>query len=211
VRRVLMLGLLALAAAALAILLQSGARRSGTNFALDGGYEIYLPPGHELCQPGELVPDRTAGIRVDAKAPGGRSGALTATVLLGRRTVASGRLASGWPNGLVTVPLSSTLGTIAGASVCLRPEGSGAAFGGSVPEGSYVVLVDGKTLGGHVRIEYMRPGRESWLSLAPTIAGRIAVGRSQLVRHWAAVGALLLMLLAVGVAAKTVLAEGSKA
>jgi hypothetical protein len=58
-----------------------------------------------------------------------------------------------------------------------------------------------------LRIDYMRPGRESWLRLLPTIAYRSTLGKSGLIRHWAWIGALLLMLFATALAARTVLAE----
>jgi hypothetical protein len=58
-----------------------------------------------------------------------------------------------------------------------------------------------------LRIDYMRPGRESWLQLLPTIAYRSTLGKSGLIRHWAWIGALLLMGLATALAARTVLAE----
>ena len=102
--------------------------------------------------------------------------------------------------------------TIAAGTVCITNAGPRpVAFGGSVPDGAFVVSIDGHGLGGRLRIEYERPGRESWLALIPTLAHRLSLGRSSLVRHWAALGALVLMLAALGLAGATLLAQERRA
>ena len=55
----------------------------------------------------------------------------------------------------------------------------------------------------------MRPGSESWFSLLPTLAHRFSLAKSDVVRHWAWIAVLMLMALAVGLAARTVLREES--
>ena len=76
--------------------------------------------------------------------------------------------------------------------------------GGTVPAGSYVVQIDGQGLGGRVRLEYTRP-QESWFAFMGALAHRLTIGKSRLLRHWAAPAAILLMIVAVGLALRTIL------
>jgi hypothetical protein len=199
-------GLLALIAAGVATLLRSAERRSGSNLTSDLGYQIGLAPGQQLCEPGELLPGDTAALRLAASAGGGPGPALAASISGPGGALSSGELRAGWRSGLVSIPVALVPHTVAGATVCLRNLGSrAAAFGGSVPDGSFVVLIDGRGLAGRLRIEYMRPGSETWLALVPTLAHRFSLGKSDLVRHWAAGAVLALMLLALSLAVRTVL------
>jgi hypothetical protein len=67
--------------------------------------------------------------------------------------------------------------------------------------------VAGGSIEARLRFDYLRPGRESWLELVPTLAYRSTIARSDLVRHWAWAGALLLMLLAAALALTTIVRE----
>ena len=44
---------------------------------------------------------------------------------------------------------------------------------------------------GRVRMEFMRPGEESWWSLAPTVVHRLGIGRGDLIGSWVVIPALL--------------------
>jgi hypothetical protein len=213
VRAVLAAGLLGLAVVGMVLLLKSAPRRSDTNAAFDGGLAVTLRAGQQLCQPGEVVPADTAAIRLDAGASGAPTGpALAAELQNDPGVQARGTRAAGWRRGLVTVPLVPKVRADTVASVCVRNLGPGAAaFGGAVPAGSWVLSIDGRGLGGRVRIDYMRPGSESWFSLLWTLAHRITIGKSRLVRHWAPAAALLLMLIGVGVAVRTLLVSERRA
>jgi hypothetical protein len=208
VRFVVAVGVLAIAIAGVAVLLQSAQRRSGTNLTANTGFVIGVAAGQQLCEPGELVPGDTGGLRLSASSgalPGPR---LDATVGAGTKLLAAGHLATGWRTGTVTIPLSRIAATQQNASVCLVNRGtSTVSFGGSVPDANFYVVLGGKPLSGRMRIEYMRPGSESWLSLLPTLTHRFSLAKGDLVRHWAAPAALLLMLLAIGLALRTILRE----
>lgn len=208
VRVVLALGLLAIAIAGVAILLQREQRRAGTNLTTDAGYAIQLSPGQQLCEPGELLPGDTGALRLDASTKGLPGPPLSASIGSASGPVSSGLLKGGWRTGRVTIPISHVRDTMSGATVCLRNLGAvPLAFGGSVPDSGFFIQVAGKPLGGRVRIEYMRPGRESWLGLLPTLAHRFSLAKADLVRHWAAGAVLVLMLLAVALAARTLIKE----
>jgi hypothetical protein len=210
-RTVVVLGLAALVLAAALLLTRSAPRRAGTNFTEDLGYAIHLLPGQQLCEPGELVPGDTAGVMLDASAGTVTPSPPLAVTISGAGVASSGALRAGWRQGWVRIPVQRIANTT-GGTVCVRDAGAvPVSFGGSVPDGSFVVSIDGQGLGGRLRIEYERPGSESWLSLLPTLAHRFDLDKSKLVRDWAAVGALLLMLCAIALAVRTVLAQEREA
>jgi hypothetical protein len=201
---VLALGLLAIAIAGVTVLARSEPRRSGTNLISYAGLVIPLAPGQQLCEPGELLPGDTGALRLIADSgayPGPR---LRASIIAPQGPVSSGELKPGWRSGTVLIPLARVARTLPSATVCLRNAGSRAVlFGGSAPASGFVIEDAGKPLSGRLRIEYMRPGSESWLQLLPTLAHRFSLAKSDLVRHWAWVAALVLMLLAVVLAVRT--------
>jgi hypothetical protein len=208
VRLVVVIGSLALLIAGLVTLLQRAPRRAGTNLTANTGFVIPLEAGELLCEPGELVPGDTGALRLSISSgavPGPR---LDATIEAAGRRLAAGDLASGWRSGTVTIPISHVRTTEQGATVCIVNHGaSRISIGGSVPDANFYMAIGGKPLSGRMRIEYMRPGSESWLALLPTLAHRFALAKADLVRHWAATAALLLMLFAVVLALRTVLRE----
>ena len=210
---VVAVGVVALLVAGGVLLTRSAPRRSDSNGGALNGLAVTIQRGQQLCQPGELIPADTAAIRLDAGAPGALRGPALAAELQGLPSShASGTLAPGWRAGTITIPLAPRVRHDTGATVCVRDLGPGAvSFGGSVPAGSWVLSIDGRGLGGRVRIDYMRPGSESWLSLLPTLAHRITIGKSRLVRHWAPAAFILLALLAVALALYTVLALQERA
>jgi hypothetical protein len=50
--------------------------------------------------------------------------------------------------------------------------------GAHVPAAEGLVADGGERLGGRIRVEYLSPGRASWLSLAPSIARRMGFGHA---------------------------------
>lgn len=207
---VLAIGLLATAVAGVAILARSEPRRSGTNLIADSGFVIPLAPGQQLCEPGELLPGDTGGLRLAADSGASAGPRLTAHIFSARGAVSSGVLAPGWHSGAVLIPIRRVARTLASAIVCLRNAGSRpVSFGGSAPASGFVIELAGKPFGGRLRIEYMRPGSESWFSLLPTLVHRFSLAKSDIVRHWAWVAVLVLMLLAIALAGRTMLREGA--
>jgi hypothetical protein len=205
---VLAVGLLAIAVAGVAILARSEPRRSGTNLISNSGFVVPLAPGQQLCEPGELLPGDTGALRLAADSgayPGPR---LRASILAPQGVVSSGELKPGWRSGVIRIPLRRVARTLPSATLCLNNLGSRAVlFGGSVPASGFVIEDAGKQLGGRLRIEYMRPGSESWLQLLPTLVHRFSLAKSDFVRHWAWIAVLVLMLLAIGLAVRTALRE----
>jgi hypothetical protein len=205
---VLLAGLAALLAAGTVGLLQRAPRLAGTNLTADAGFAIALAAGQELCEPGELVPGDTGALKLDASTAAAGGPRLSTTVGLPAGGFHVGGLAAGWHSGVVQIPLQHVPATLSGATVCIRNQGPGSvAFGGSVPDSGFVIQLAGKPLGGRLRIEYMRPGSESWLQLLPTLSHRFSLAKSDVVRHWAAAAAIVLMLLALALSIRTLLRE----
>jgi hypothetical protein len=205
VRAAVIASLAVLFAAALAVVLQRAPRRSGTNIAPVAAVSVPLPGGAELCQPNEVVPADTAGVRLLARADG-PAGALRARVLGSAGAISSGRLAPGWRPGWVTVPVGEVRSSRAGLTVCLRNEGAASVLlGGESPEPPYVLSIDGMQQSGRIRIEYMRPGTDSWLGLLPALTHRFSLGRATIAAWFAPLAVLALMLAVIALTVRAVL------
>jgi hypothetical protein len=126
-----------------------------------------------VCQPGGTVPEGTEAVRVSLSANTGPRVSLK--VLSGSTVVTEGEEPSGWGvDEILTVPVRRVGRTIPEARVC--------ATIGLVVE---PVQVNGTRMrtagGGHtvwLRMEYLRPGPRSWLSLAASIAGRMGIAHA---------------------------------
>jgi hypothetical protein len=212
VRLAMALSILAILVAATVILLQRAPRLAGTNLTADAGFVIQLRAGQELCEPGELLPGDTGALRLDATANGFSGPPLSVSISATDGPISAGTLAAGWRPGAILIGVRRVPDGVAGATVCVRDSGSRAvSFGGSVPDSGFQIELAGEPLGGRLRIEYMRPGRESWLQLLPALAYRFSLAKSGLMRHWEAGALLVLMLVAVGLAARAMIeAEPSR-
>ncbi|MFI5010386.1 MAG: DUF2142 domain-containing protein [Solirubrobacterales bacterium] len=208
-RLVLAGGLLVVVVALGVTLLQSAPRRSGTDLTPNLAFVTGLGPNQSVCQGGEVLPGDTAALVLTIGSYGAPGPALSASVSDQRgRLLTSGGLQGGWRQGSVRIPVSHVSTATGNATVCLRDLGPGdIALGGDPGDPGYHIDVNGKAFFAHLRIEYMRPGSESWLALLPTIVYRFSLGKSDLVRHWAAPAALVLFLLAVGLAVRALLVE----
>jgi hypothetical protein len=206
---VLAFGMLLLLLAGVVALLQRAPRRSGTNLTADAGYVIELAPSQHLCEPGELLPGDTGALKLDvATEAGSRVPPLIATLDGPTGRLATGRLRGGEPAGMILLPVEPVVRRTQGGTVCIRNLGTvSVRFGGSVPDQAFVIEVAGKPLLGRMRVEYMRPGRESWFGLLPTLAYRFSLAKSDLVRHWEVWAVLVLMLTSLALAARTLIRD----
>jgi hypothetical protein len=206
-RRVVAAGLLAIVVVLAVALLQRAPRRSGSDLTPNGAFVVALSHGQEACQGGELVPIDTAALQMTI-ATYGKPGPALSVMITGPRgeTLTMGGLTAGWRQGVVRIPLARVAKATEGASVCLRDNGPwSVAVAGDIPDPGYDMQVGGKTVPDvRLRMDYMRPGHESWLALAPTVVHRFSLGKSDLVRHWAWVAVLALMLFAVALATRTI-------
>lgn len=210
-RPVLACGLLVIVVAFAVLLSHSEPRRSGTDYTPNANFAAVLNAGQETCQGQELLPADTAAVRTMIGTYG-KPGPRVSVSLTGPHgeSLTSGVLEAGWRQGVVEIPVAHVYQATDGASVCLRDDGpSRVALAGDSGDQFHQMQVAGKTVyNARLLYEYMRPGSESWLQLLPTASYRFSLGKSGLVRHWAWVGALVLMALAVGLAMRTIAREG---
>jgi hypothetical protein len=207
-RRVVAVGLLAIVVLLAVALLQRAPRRSGSDLTPNGAFVVALSKGQQACQGRELLPIDTAALQMTIGTYG-RPGSLLSVIVTGPRgeTLTVGTLKQGWHQGVVRIPVARVTTATEGASVCLRNDGPWrVAVAGDFPDPGYELMVAGKTVHDvRLRVDYMRPGRETWLALAPTVVHRFSLGKSDLVRHWAWIGVLALMIFAVALATRTII------
>ncbi|MGH2855446.1 MAG: hypothetical protein ACRDLF_14780 [Solirubrobacteraceae bacterium] len=148
------------------------------------------------CQRGELLPPGTTAIRLGLFAV--TTPEVAMKVFAGPHVLTEGTLAPGWSGEGATVPVNRVLSRAASpVTVCfaLKSVTETVTLVGRTTGPAEATVAEGKPLPGRVSIEYLRPSRRSWGSLAVSVARRLGLGR-------AASGtgnALLVLLLAVTV------------
>jgi hypothetical protein len=205
---VVVAGLLAFLVVTSVILSHSSERLSGTNLVPNGAYIQGLGHGQEACQEGELLPADTAALRMTIGTYGKPGPPLTVAFTgTGGRLLTTGTLKPGWREGVVRIPVTHVSEASEEARFCLRDDGARPiALAGDSPDPGYKLQIAGRTIESQrVRIDYMRPGSESWLELAPTIVHRFGVAKAGWVRGWAWLAAIALMLGALALALREVL------
>jgi hypothetical protein len=203
--RTVLAGGLAIVLAAVAVLLSDRQpRMAGSNLVPDFGLLPELPAGKRLCQTEELVPAGAATVRVRiaaSRAPG----LLDLNVEAGGNRVTRGRVATTPGDQFLTVPIEPVARTTDGARLCITNRGaSPVALAGS-DRIQPPAKADGGSLPGRVRVDYFRPGRESWWALIGTVVHRFGYGRADLLGSWTLFLALGLTMCAIAVAAVAVL------
>jgi hypothetical protein len=205
-------GLLVIVLVLCLTLLQSAPRRSGTDLTPEYAFVTGISAGGSICQNQEILPEDTAALMMTIGTYGKPGPALHLTVAeeAGRR-LTSGGLPAGWRQGTVRIPVARAPASKGNVVVCLHDLGPGGiAVGGDPGDPGYSILVNGHPFFAHLRIEYMRPGSESWFALLPTVIHRFSLGKSNLIRHWAAIATLLAVLLAIGLAVRALLLDDAQ-
>jgi Predicted membrane protein (DUF2142) len=210
------LAALALLAGIAVALSHAAPRRAGSNGAPIEQRIGEAPSGSTLCQPGEVLPAGTASLRPLAapttEAVGPR---LLVTLRRHGQLLRRSTAARGWRSEQLVVPIERTVRDYDDVEVCIRAGSEGGvAFEGydTAPGGAGAVL-DGEATGRTLRIDYFRPGRETWWSYAPTIVRRIGYGRGGWGGSWIAglIAALTLasIVLAALVVLRTIAADAA--
>jgi hypothetical protein len=148
----------------------------------------------EDCQKGEALPGGTTAIRLWLAA--GLGPRVQLRVIRDGVVLTRGEQPPGWSR--LTVAVKPLEHAVAGVSVCfaMAPKDEVVFFKG--------VKARGAQFGARIRIEYLRPGSHSWLSLAPSIAKRMSLGREPST-IWIVLAVLAGMLALVAIVAATVL------
>jgi hypothetical protein len=195
------------------VLIMSGraARLSGTDHTNPNEFVATLHSGQELCQPGMLLPNDAQRVEILVGTYGHPVPALAMRFLAASGQLTSGRLAPGAKEGDVSVPLRYPHGPTVGGTLCVHVGASPAntVLGGDVfAPGPSSEQVDGKPQGGRISVSYLRPGRESWWQLLPTLDRRFGLGKASFFGDWTLPVAAL-VLLGVWVAAARLLVRES--
>lgn len=191
-------------------LLARAPRRSGTNYTAPATFVAALAPGQQACQVGEELPGDTAAVQLSIGTYGRPGPPLTlAATRPGGRLLTQGALPAGWRQGTVRIPVRRVHSAAADARVCVRvapaPRGTAITLAGNFEPG-YAMEVGGQPLPtAKVRFDYLRPGRESWYELLPTIAHRFSIAKAGFLRDWEWLAALALVLATAFLALRTVL------
>ena len=214
-RGVAAVGVLVIVAFFAVLLTQRDARLSGTNLTANRELVALLEGGQQACQDQELLPGDTAALQLNVGVTGAGP-PLSATVTgPDGATLTRGRLAPGWRRGEIRIPVARVASSVEDVRVCIRndaPAQGGRAIdlGGQAFELGQSTEVAGKLQENqHVRIDYLRPGRESWLRLTPTIVSRFSLGKPGPLRHWEWIAVLLLMVGCAWLAVRTILSTSS--
>jgi hypothetical protein len=128
-----------------------------------------------VCQSEELVPQGTTVIRLSLLSLLGPRITLQATA--GSQIITTGVRSAGWTGTIVSIPVAPVTRTYAHATVCftLAKRQQLVNYRGAETTRSPAVSNGTQVLPGRIRIEYLRPGKETWLSLALPTARRIGL------------------------------------
>lgn len=176
------------------ILTRSPPMLAGTNsVSLKGNVGV---SEHDVsaCQAGETVPSGTSAIRLAMSAIIGPH--VSAAVLSGSQILTSGTHSSGWTGAQVTVPVAQVTRTLPDATVCFALgdfDGKVEVVGEPTLPNVAAFSPNGQRLKGRFRVEYVRAGSVSWLSLASSIADHLDLGRTPSGRWVAFLAAALLL------------------
>ncbi len=175
---VLAAGLLLIAAIVGVTLARSPPTLAGTNRvpaeSLIGLVE--RPAG--ACQSGETLPAGTSAIRLSLVAIVGPRVAVRA--LAAGRVITRGSTGAGWTGSEVTVPVAPLAHAVAPVTICVRLSdlNGEVEFKGARTGAPVAVSERGEQLHGRLRVEYVRAGHDSWLSLLSAVASHISLGRA---------------------------------
>ncbi len=146
------------------------------------------------CQSNEVLPRETSAIRLRVESFFGPR--VTVEMLDHGRVIAQGERGPGWTGGVVTMPVSPLSTARTGLDLCFKLFLNGDESNillGEPTTGARAAYSHDARLPGRLRVEYLRPGRSSWWSLAPAVARRMGLGHA-----WAGTWSVLLVLLLMG-------------
>jgi hypothetical protein len=132
-----------------------------------------------VCQSGELLPRGVSAIRLRAFAFLGPK--VTLSLSTHGHVIVHGERGSGWTGGVVTVPVNRLATAVSDVELCFTLFLNGdesIALTGEQTDSAHAASYQYGSLPGRVRVEYLRPSRSSWLSLAPEVARRMGLGHA---------------------------------
>jgi hypothetical protein len=182
---------------------ESALRRTATNSQVFPTHAD-VPPGAELCQPGQYVPAGTGNVvLLMGTARGVAGGPLDVTVKSGSAVVARGRSRGGYGDEAVGVRLSPTIRrTLPDASLCARNSGSTVVgvFGDYGLAGETIAKASVPIPDIVARLDWFGPSRQTWWSNVGPVSQRFALVKPPFFGRWT-FWAVLVSLLALSAVA----------
>jgi hypothetical protein len=162
-------------------------RTAGSDHVTPLVFSATVPGGGVVCQPDAFLPEDAASVQVTIGTYGRPVPDLRLDVVdAAKEEVASGNLAPGAHEGVVSIPIRHVRSARESTSACLHVGGSSTVVLGG--EGSPLQLgseiVDGHPQVGRISLIYFRKGSESWWELLPTLIHRFGLGKSTLFGDW---------------------------
>jgi hypothetical protein len=196
-RWVLVSGMASIAVGVAVILASTPLALSSTNGIRTRADLITAESAGSVCQRGESLPGSTRAIRLTMTAIIGPRVSLK--VFSGSRVVAHGTTGTGWSGSTVSVPVNALPTAYSPVELCvyISQLNGEVEFNGRPSEADAAIANGKTTIRGRVGVEYLRSGRQSWLSLLPSMARHLGLGRAPGGTWMAFVAALLTAALAV--------------
>jgi hypothetical protein len=206
VKVALAIGLTLIAITLAVLLAHAPATLARTNGVTPEGTVATIRGRTSICQTGEVLPRGTSAVVAWLEASIGPR--VTVALSAGGHVLATGERTSGWTGASVTIALAPMARTIAGVTACFRfaAINETVTVRGLASNAVASATSNGRRLGGQMRLEYLRPGRRSWWSMASAIAGHMGLGRVPSGR-WAVIVACALAATIVALASGVLLRE----
>ena len=156
----------------------------------------------QVCQNQEVIPDNTTGVQLFLAGSRTAGARLRAVALdAGEQPVTHAALTRGAAGAGVVATRRRGFSRV-NATPCIGARGrvpnDWSLVGQPGPLGR--LAVDGRPVPGIIRIDYLRPGNETWFALLPTIAHRFAVTKAWWVGAWTFWLTLAAVVLAISMA-----------
>jgi hypothetical protein len=131
------------------------------------------------CQTREVLPAGTSAIRLGLTTDFGPRVGVQA--FSGSRLLTRGSYPQGWDGASVTVPVTPVSRTYGSVEVCFQISelnGPVEMLGLTTHRRALKAHAGGQVLPGRMHLEYLRPGDQSWWSMATAVAWRLGLGRA---------------------------------
>jgi hypothetical protein len=188
-------GVLCILGAAALEMSGSAQRLAVTNDIPAAGIVAYVPAGQKLCQPGVVVPSDGAAIQMEIFTYDKPMPTVHVTISDSSGAVVdTGTLSPGGPQGTTVIPLDDPRPVT--GRLCLTATRRVALAGDPAPTGPDSQTLNGKPQPAAITVMVMRPGKESWWQLLPTVIRRFGYGKWSFLGSWTfIVGAIVLALI----------------
>jgi hypothetical protein len=181
-------GVVVALAAFLQVMGRSAYRLTGTNSVVVP-LHVDAAPGEEVCAPHVFVPAGSGAVAPWAGGPNGAPGGPVAVrIVVGGRTVVSGRSPASFPTGVTRLPLARTVHRdLPDARVCFtnRSRAHLYLYGDYVGPGKESDAAGNAKSSAILRIDWSGPHRESWWHVLGAMAGRFPLFKAPFLGPWA--------------------------